>query len=146
MEFIRSATHFKNQSFHIYITGYPNDTIGNELKEEPRAINFTITNRRKSQSEDVARKNKGIDLNKESTSASRLIPGHDPYYTDNSKSKLLTYPGSIWISLIFSVYWKYISLCWDWIYFTNIVSKQNNIISFKFAFLSINVSRNLASW
>ena len=82
----------------------------NELKEEPRAINFTITNRRKSQSQDVGRKNKGIDLNKESTSASRLIPGHDPYYTDNSVSKTFIYPGVMCICLVFSWMCKLTSL------------------------------------
>ena len=86
----------------VLIAGYPNDTKENELKEEPRAINFTITNRRKSQSQDVGRKNKGIDLNKESTSASRLIPGHDPYYTDNSTSKTFIYTGVLCLCLVFS--------------------------------------------
>ena len=94
----------------VLIAGYPNDTKENELKEEPRAINFTITNRRKTQSQDVGRKNKGIDLNKESTSASRLIPGHDPYYTDNLASKTFIYPGVMCICLVFSWMCKLTSL------------------------------------
>ena len=111
MTFLRVIILFRSNIFYcIEIIGYPNETKENELKEEPRAINFTITNRRQSQSKDVGRKNKGIDLNNESTSASRLTPGHDPYYTDNSKSKILIYPGYICISVVFSFIWKRVSL------------------------------------
>ena len=111
IDILRTIILFRTNIFYyIEIIGYPNETKENELKEEPRAINFTITNRRQSQSKDVGRKNKGIDLNNESTSASRLIPGHDPYYTDNSKSKILIYPGCICISVVFSFIWKRVSL------------------------------------
>ena len=71
------------------ITGNDDETETGELKEEPRAINFTITNRTEKQKHDVGRKNKGLDLNKEPTSASRLIPGHISYYDENSKGNSL---------------------------------------------------------
>ena len=73
----------------ICITGNDDETETGELKEEPRAINFTITNRTEKQKHDVGRKNKGLDLNKEPTSASRLIPGHISYYDENSKGNSL---------------------------------------------------------
>ena len=73
----------------ICITGNNDETETGELKEEPRAINFTITNRTEKQKHDVGRKNKGLDLNKEPTSASRLIPGHISYYDENSKGNSL---------------------------------------------------------
>ena len=97
------------------ITGNDDETETGELKEEPRAINFTITNRTEKQKHDVGRKNKGLDLNKEPTSASRLIPGHISYGNSkgnslmNESSKTTKIAVGVILFYVVSSYYQYTS-------------------------------------
>ena len=58
----------------------------------------------------MGRKNKGIDLNKQSTSASRLTPSNDPFYSDNSNANVSMYSRKLLLSSIYFLLYLHISI------------------------------------
>ena len=72
-------------------TKFTNETNIDTFREEPRAINFSISNRSGKSKENETIEKEGKTINKEPASPSHLIPGHDMHYSGRSKANILSF-------------------------------------------------------
>ena len=68
------------------------DSNNDRFREQPRAINFSISNRGEQRTQDGDTKSKHSDFEKDSASASRFIPGHNTHYHQRSAALKLISP------------------------------------------------------
>ena len=71
----------------------PNSDSNNDrFREQPRAINFSISNRGEQRNQDGDTKSKDTDFENDTASASWFIPGHNTHYHQRSAALKLISP------------------------------------------------------
>ena len=81
------------------------ETDVDTYREEPRAINFSISNRSEKSNKNETNENESRTKTKEAASPTRLTPGHNMYYGGNSNANILSFSPGIYLNCISTIFY-----------------------------------------